>query len=173
MECGEGGQTAVRRGQCCLRCCRRLRRQPISSLLECTPKSNPAATTICGLKILNCWNLKTDFSAHPTKARKTTRERRKEKSSQAGERAGERKRESRSETRSNCRRDSRQLGQGTNLWPCLPLGLGPLQRRSEDWDSDSDAHSVSRTENETESETATETTGPGPGWEPAPASLQA
>lgn len=104
-------------------CCR-LRWQPISSLLECTPKSNPAATTICGLKILNCWNLKTDFSARNwSSARKTTRRRRKKPASQQRER--KRRKEG------NCRRDSARHE------PVAMFAIRFGATQTEDWDSDS------------------------------------
>lgn len=116
-------ERAGRRGRGSVWCCR-LRWQPISSLLECTPKSNPAATTICGLKILNCWNLKTDFSARNwSSARKTTRRRRKKPASQQRER--ERRKEG------NCRRDSARHE------PVAMFAIRFGATQTEDWDSDS------------------------------------
>lgn len=113
------------RGRESVWCCR-LRWQPISSLLECTPKSNPAATTICGLKILNCWNLKTDFSARNwSSARKTTRRRRKKPASREKERERKRRKEG------NCRRDSARHE------PVAMFAIRFGATQTEDWDSDS------------------------------------
>lgn len=135
------------RGRESVWCCR-LRWQPISSLLECTPKSNPAATTICGLKILNCWNLKTDFSARNwSSARKTTRRRKKPAS---------REEEEEKEREGNCRRDSARHE------PVAMFAIRFGATQTEDWDSDSPL-----------SPTVTAKLGRQRGWEPAPASLQA